>query len=163
RRRAAHADLPVRAAARALRPQVRVGGAARPAGRGPGRPAGARRAGRQRPGGRDGALPGPRPPVDRGPLLGLAALRREPARAWPGAAERFELPALLAYSRGAAVGPLLLEEDGLHPTGVRRLEHDAPAAPARLATTVAAYDATDCGRALAAAAALYRTLRRDAT
>src|SRR5260221_10331900 len=76
--------------------------------------------------------------------------------------ELFEAMAMLSYLRVHGLGPLGLRQAGATPSGVRKIEQLAPVFAARLVDTVGGHDARDCARALAACAALYRTLRMQA-
>jgi hypothetical protein len=76
-----------------------------------------------------------------------------------GRGELFEAIDFLAYLRAHVLGPLASMTSGARPSGVRRLESQAPEHAARLRATIAAYDASDCLRALHACVELYRTLR----
>ncbi|HEX9391737.1 MAG TPA: hypothetical protein VF928_10550 [Usitatibacteraceae bacterium] len=76
--------------------------------------------------------------------------------------ELFEAMAMLSYLRVHVLGPLGLRQAGATPSGVRKIEQLAPVFAARLVDTVGGHDARDCARALAACAALYRTLRMQA-
>ena len=73
--------------------------------------------------------------------------------------EVFEAIESLNFLRVAVLGPLGLQRAGLRPTGVRRVEAQAPALARALRSTVAAHDARGCAVALRAAAELYRSLR----
>ena len=72
--------------------------------------------------------------------------------------ELFEAMDGLAFLRGNVIGPLLLQQHGLRPSGVRRIE-TVPTYHEQLRGTVATYDKTDCTRALFAAVQLYQELR----
>ncbi len=76
-----------------------------------------------------------------------------------GRGELFETLDMLGFLRSRVFGPLSLIEAGATPSGVRRLETQAPERAAAVAATVAAYDGASCLRALMAAADLYRSLR----
>lgn len=76
-----------------------------------------------------------------------------------GRGELFETIDFLAFLRGQVLGPLALVANGQLPRGVRRLERYAVADLADLKQTLAGHDRAECGRALKAAAALYRRLR----
>jgi RimJ/RimL family protein N-acetyltransferase len=73
--------------------------------------------------------------------------------------ELFEALDGLAFLRGRVLGPLALERAGARPSGVRRIERDAPDAARLLQATVAVYDPADSVRALRACIELYRALR----
>jgi len=73
--------------------------------------------------------------------------------------ELFEALDMLAFLRARVLGPLALEAAGARPTGVRRMESEAPDAAVRLREVVAAYDPADCARALRSAISLYRACR----
>jgi hypothetical protein len=79
-----------------------------------------------------------------------------------GRGELFEAQDGLALLRGRVLGPLILEEAGARPAGVRRLETVAPARAREMEATLAAHSPAACLTALRAASALYRALRRDA-
>ena len=76
-----------------------------------------------------------------------------------GRGELFEAVDFLGTLRKLALGPLGLERGGARPDGVRRVEDLSPSAVSALVSTVAAYDASSCYRALAAAIAVYREQR----
>jgi RimJ/RimL family protein N-acetyltransferase len=73
--------------------------------------------------------------------------------------ELFEALDALAVFRGRVLGPLALERAGARPSGVRKIEREAPDAALALQAAVARYDAGDCLRALRACIAMYRDLR----
>jgi predicted nucleotidyltransferase len=76
-----------------------------------------------------------------------------------GRGELFETLDMLALLRSKVLGPLALLSVGARPAGVRKLEAGAPDVSRAMEGTIATHDAPTCGAALAAAAALYRTLR----
>jgi len=75
--------------------------------------------------------------------------------------ELFEALDGLAFIRRRVLGPLILLDAGLQPDGVRRLESGAPQYVARMSAAVGAHDRASCRDALAAAIALYVSLRRQ--
>jgi predicted nucleotidyltransferase len=83
------------------------------------------------------------------------------AAAKVGRGEIFEVLDGLSFLRTTVLGPLALVRSGARPAGVRKLEMLAPAHVDRLRTTVAAYDAADCVRALRACVDSYRALRSE--
>lgn len=78
-----------------------------------------------------------------------------------GRGELFEALDFLAFLRAQVLGPLMLLEAGLPPSGVRRVETVVPTRATALRATVAPYDPAECARSLFAAAALYRVLRQS--
>jgi nucleotidyltransferase-like protein len=76
-----------------------------------------------------------------------------------GRGELFEALDFTAFLRLQVLGPLALREASAPPSGVRRLERDAPARARQMRETVARYDARDLVSAVRAAVALYRELR----
>jgi len=76
-----------------------------------------------------------------------------------GRGELFECLDMLAFVRGAVLGPLLAQRDGHYPQGVRRIERYAPEELPALAATIGDHSAGGCTAALRAAIALYRRLR----
>ena len=75
--------------------------------------------------------------------------------------ELFEAVDCLGFLRVEVLGPLALFEAGAQPTGVRRIETEAPSRVTQLQDTVPAYDPDSCIRALCATAELYRSLRHS--
>jgi hypothetical protein len=73
--------------------------------------------------------------------------------------EIFEALDFLSFVRVTVLGPLALQRAGARPSGVRRIEVQAPAFADALTRTVAAPDARSCLTALRAAVELYRALR----
>jgi hypothetical protein len=73
--------------------------------------------------------------------------------------ELFETIDGLGYIRARVLGPLVLQQHGAQPNGVRRVEAAAPEAVAALRATLADHDAASCARAVRATIALYRDLR----
>jgi hypothetical protein len=80
-----------------------------------------------------------------------------------GRGELFEALHMLDYLRASVLGPLGLLGAGARPSGVRRVETEAPELARRLRATVAGYDRADCVRALAASVQVYRWLRPTAS
>jgi predicted nucleotidyltransferase len=78
-----------------------------------------------------------------------------------GRGELFEAVDALGFIRGLALGPMILAHRGARPTGVRKIESAVPEIVGPLAATIAAYDVRACRDALAAAVALYRSLRAE--
>jgi hypothetical protein len=76
-----------------------------------------------------------------------------------GRGELLEAHDFLSFLRARVLAPMALVQLGLRPSGVRRIEHVAPALAARLAATVATLEPSDILRAVHAAVALYRELR----
>jgi len=77
--------------------------------------------------------------------------------------ELFEVIDGLGFLRARVFGPLVLARVGAQPAGVRRFEASAPDWVDPLRATVPQHDAADCARAVRAAIALYRELRRSAS
>ncbi|OKJ03374.1 nucleotidyltransferase domain-containing protein [Kitasatospora sp. CB01950] len=73
-----------------------------------------------------------------------------------GRGELFETIGVLTHLRDLVLGPLAARRAGTHPRGVRRLETAAPDAAHALRATLSGYDRHEAGRALLAAADLYR-------
>ncbi|MEV7596010.1 nucleotidyltransferase domain-containing protein [Kitasatospora sp. NPDC089797] len=73
-----------------------------------------------------------------------------------GRGELFETVDFLAYLRETVLGPLAARRAGTAPRGVRHLEAVAPEEAHELRATVCGYDRHEAGRALLAAADLYR-------
>ena len=103
------------------------------------------------------AWPRARPAVDRGPLLDLGALPRPEDR--PRRAVRGDRRADALRAR--VLGPLLAELDGRDARGVRRIEESGPAVVERLEATVPVYSASGCLEALHATIAVYAELRDE--
>lgn len=80
-----------------------------------------------------------------------------------GRGELLEAHDFLAFLRGQVLGPLALQAHGARPTGVRRVETDAPGYLPQLLETLGAHDRTACIEALFAAVRLYRQLRTQLT
>lgn len=76
-----------------------------------------------------------------------------------GRGELIEAHDFLAFLRGQVLGPLALQVHGARPTGVRRVETDAPGCLPQLVRTLGAHDRRGCIEALFAAVQLYRQLR----
>jgi hypothetical protein len=76
-----------------------------------------------------------------------------------GRGELFEALDFLSYLRAHVLGPLASMTSGARPSGVRRLESQVPEHAGPLSATIAAYDGSDCLRALKACVELYRALR----
>lgn len=76
-----------------------------------------------------------------------------------GRGELFEALSMLDFLRARVLGPLGLSRFGARPTGVRRVETDAPELAERLRETVARYEAADCLRALQACVQTYHWLQ----
>lgn len=75
--------------------------------------------------------------------------------------ELFEAVDCLGFLRFEVLGPLALFEAGAQPTGIRRIEIEAPSRATQLQETVAAYDPDSCIRSICAAVELYRSLRHS--
>jgi hypothetical protein len=73
--------------------------------------------------------------------------------------ELFEALDGLAFIRRRVLGPLILLESGRQPDGVRRVESCTPSFVNQLSAAVGAHDRASCRDALAAALALYVSLR----
>ena len=73
--------------------------------------------------------------------------------------ELFEAIDAITFVRGRVLGPLVLAEAGVQPSGVRRVEQHAPDRVAALQATVPSYDRESCRNALAATVGLYSDLR----
>lgn len=78
-----------------------------------------------------------------------------------GRGELQETVYLLAFLRDQVLGPMAARRAGARQRGLRRIETVAPALAGRLAATTPAPEPVACGRALRAAAELYRELRAD--
>ena len=76
-----------------------------------------------------------------------------------GRGELFEALGCLALLREKALGPLGLARAGARPSGVRRIEIEAPGLARELRRTAAGYGAAECLRALRACVELYESLR----
>lgn len=76
-----------------------------------------------------------------------------------GRGELFEALDFLSFLRGTVLGPLGLRELGLRPTGVRKLEMQAPALAQELKSTVAQHEPASLVRAVYASVAIYWRLR----
>lgn len=76
-----------------------------------------------------------------------------------GRGELQEAVEFLSYLRVTVLGPLALHHAGLAPSGVRRVESDAPAVALELAATVARPDARELVQATLCAVAMYCRLR----
>jgi predicted nucleotidyltransferase len=73
--------------------------------------------------------------------------------------ELFDAMDGLAFLRGRVLGPLVLQEAGAAPHGLRRVELHAPARLDALRATLAAHERDSCRAALAASVRLYGELR----
>lgn len=73
-----------------------------------------------------------------------------------GRGECFECLDVLAFLRGAVLGPLIAVAHGQRPQGVRRLERHAPELTEALEATVGDHSASDCARAARRRGALPR-------
>jgi hypothetical protein len=76
-----------------------------------------------------------------------------------GRGEWLEAQNFLCFLRSSVLGPLGLQQLGLRPAGVRKVESTAPQLASELASTVATLDATAILAALRACIELYRRLR----
>jgi hypothetical protein len=76
-----------------------------------------------------------------------------------GRGELFEALHVLDFLRASVLGPLGLLRAGARPSGVRRVETEAPELARRLRETLATYDRADCLRALGASVNVYRWVR----
>jgi len=76
-----------------------------------------------------------------------------------GRGELFEAHDFLAFLRMQVLGPLALKTSGARPSGVRRIETEAPDWVEPLCRTLAGYDRDACLDALQAAAEIYIDLR----
>lgn len=79
-----------------------------------------------------------------------------------GRGEWFDAIEGLSFLRMNVLGPLGLAQRGRPPSGVRRVERDAPDLAGRFAATLAGHDGVSLWRALDAAIGLYRDLRAEA-
>lgn len=78
-----------------------------------------------------------------------------------GRGELFECLDLLAFLRGAVLGPLIAERRGNRANGMRRIERIAPDLVPALAATIGDHTRQGCIDAIHAAVDLYRGLRDD--
>ncbi len=76
-----------------------------------------------------------------------------------GRGELFDCLSSLAFLRERIFGPLIVQQHGQRPAGVRRIESIAPDAVPALEATLGSHDRLGCARALRAAIDLYRELR----
>jgi len=77
-----------------------------------------------------------------------------------GRGELFETIDALNFLRGNVLGPMLLQQAGARPQGVRRIEKYASNYLEKLKKTIPSYDPLHCLAALNEAIALYRDLRK---
>src|SRR6185295_20229921 len=76
-----------------------------------------------------------------------------------GRGELMEACDFLAFLRAQVLGPLALKQQGVRPTGVRKIEFAAPQLTAEIQNTFAPYDTLSCLNALEFSVDLYRRLR----
>jgi predicted nucleotidyltransferase len=78
-----------------------------------------------------------------------------------GRGELFECIDHLTYLRNGVLGPLISQQRGRHPNGVRRLEQVAPDLVDVLASTIGNHTTAGCVAAMRATIGLYRQLRDE--
>lgn len=80
-----------------------------------------------------------------------------------GRGELFECMDLISFLRSAALGPLILTQNGQLPRGVRKLEQYAPDEIPELEETVPSHNFESCYKALQASVRIYQRLRQNIT
>jgi predicted nucleotidyltransferase len=78
-----------------------------------------------------------------------------------GRGELFACLEQLAFLRRTVLGPLIAQQRGRRPDGVRRIERTAPDLAPALAATIGDHTALGCARALRATVELYRRIREE--
>lgn len=80
-----------------------------------------------------------------------------------GRGELMEAYDFLGFIRGQVLGPLALKARGARPSGVRKIEFEAPDLALEMQSTLAAYDSVSCLDAIESAVNMYRRLRDGLT